>query len=78
MQGGRGQSVKSKQKTRKRKRSSTPFEQLGSEDEAERQNQEVEAEERIDAADGDFRFGTLVEVHDQQPRRSSRQKLGEA
>lgn len=77
-QGSRGKSVKSNRKTRKRKRSSTPFDQLRSEDEAEHLNQEAKAEERIDAADGDFSSGTLVEAHDQQPQRSTRQKLGEA
>lgn len=76
---GRGaQSVKSKRQTRKRKRSSTPFDQLRSEDEAERQNQEAKIEERIDAADNDFSFRTLVEAHDQKPRRSARLKLGDA
>jgi hypothetical protein len=35
-QGSGAQSIKSKRQTRKRKRSSTPFDQLGSEDEAER------------------------------------------
>jgi hypothetical protein len=62
----------------KRKRSSTPFDQLRFEDEAEHLNQEAKAEERIDAADGDFSSRTLVEAHDQHPRRSTRQKLGEA
>jgi hypothetical protein len=42
-QGSGAKSVKSKRQTRKRKRSSTPFDQLRSEDEAERQNQEAEA-----------------------------------
>jgi hypothetical protein len=77
-QGSRGHSAKSKRKTRKRKRSSSPFDQLRSADEAERQNQEAMAEERIDAADADFSSRTLVETHGQQPRRSTRQKFGEA
>jgi len=77
-QGSRGHSAKSKRKTRKRKRSSSPFDQLRSADEAERQNQEAMAEERIDAADDDFSSGTLVETHGQQPRRSTRQKFGES
>jgi hypothetical protein len=47
------QSIKSKRKTGKRQHSSTPFGQLGSEDEAEQPNQETQAEEKIDAADGD-------------------------
>ncbi|KAH9203589.1 hypothetical protein DL95DRAFT_418924 [Leptodontidium sp. 2 PMI_412] len=75
-QGSRGHSAKSKRKTRKRKRTSSPLDQLGSADEAERQNQEAKAEERIDAADDDFSVGILVGVHDQAPRRSARQKLG--
>jgi hypothetical protein len=77
-QGSRGPGAKSKRKTRKRKRSSSPFDQLRSADEAERQDQEAMTEERIDAADDDFTSGILVESHSQQPRRSTRQKLGEA
>jgi hypothetical protein len=77
-QGSGAQSVKSKRQTRKRRRSSTPFDQLRSEDEAERQNQETKTEERIDAEDHDFSLRTLVETHDQEPRRSARQKLGDA
>lgn len=77
-QGSRGHSAKSKRKTRKRKRSSSPLDQLSSVDEAERQNQEVMAEERIDAADDDFSSGTRVESHGQQPRRSTEQNFGEA
>ncbi|PVH69912.1 hypothetical protein DL98DRAFT_541239 [Cadophora sp. DSE1049] len=75
-QGSRGHSAKSKRKTRKRKRTSSPLDQLGSADEAERQNQEAKAEERTDAVDEDFGVGILVGVHDQAPRRSTRQKLG--
>jgi len=78
MQGSRGKSAKSKRKTRKRKRSSTLFDQLRSEDEAEHLNQEIKVDERIDAADSDFSSGTLVEAHNQQPRRSTRRKFGEA
>jgi hypothetical protein len=74
--GSGAKSLKSKRQTRKRKRSSTPFDQLRSEDEAERQNQEAETEDRIDAKDDDFSFRTLVKAHDQEPRRSARQKLG--
>ncbi|CZR63104.1 uncharacterized protein PAC_13001 [Phialocephala subalpina] len=74
----RGHSAKSQWKTQKRKRSSSPLDQLGSADEAERQNQEAMAEERIDAADDDFSSRTLVDTHGQQPRRSTRQKIREA
>jgi hypothetical protein len=45
-------------------------------DEAERQNQEAKTEERNDAADDDFSFGTLIEANDLEPRRSTRQNLG--
>jgi hypothetical protein len=75
-QGSGAKSGKSKRQTRKRERSSTPFDQLRSEDEAERQNQEAETEERINAEDVDFSFRTLVKANDQEPRRSARQKLG--
>ena len=52
---GRGeQGIKSTRRTRKRKRSSTPVDQIGSEDEAECRNQEIRAAERIDAGDEDF------------------------
>ena len=64
-QGSRGQSVKSKRKTRKRKSSSIAFDQVRSEDEAEHQNQEAEIKDRIDATHGDFSARTLVEAHDQ-------------
>ena len=77
-QGSGGHSAKSKRKTRKRKRSSSPFDELRSADEAERQNQEAMAEERSDAADDDFSSKTRVESHGQQPRRSTRQKFEEA
>ncbi|KAI9737250.1 MAG: hypothetical protein M1818_005783 [Claussenomyces sp. TS43310] len=76
-QGSRGQSVKSQRVTRKRKRSSTPFDQLRSEDEAEHLNHEAKVEERINAADRDFSSGTLFEDGDQRPRRSTRPKRGE-
>jgi hypothetical protein len=76
-QGSGAQSIKSKRQTRKRKRSSTSFDQLSSEDKAERQNQEAKTEERIDAAYDDF-TGTLVETYGQQPRLSTRQKVGES
>lgn len=77
-QGSKGHGAKSKLKTRKRKRSSSPFDQLRSADEAERQNQEAMTDKRIDAADDDFSSGTPVETHSQQPPRSTRQKFGEA
>jgi hypothetical protein len=48
-------------------RSSSPVDQLRSEDEAEQQDQEKNAEERIEAVDGDFDPETppetLVEPH---------------
>jgi len=73
--------VESKRKTLKRERSSSPVDQLRSEDEAEQQDREKDAEERIEAMDGDFDPETLpetpVEPHDEQPRRSTRLKLRE-
>ena len=73
-QGSGPQSIKSKRQTRKRRRSLTPSDQLRSEDEAQRQNQEAMNEERIDAADNDFSFEFSVKAHAQAPRRSTRRK----
>lgn len=60
-QGSVGQGIKLTRKTRKRRRSSSPFDQLRSDDEHEHLKQEVKAEEKTDAADSDFRFETLVD-----------------
>ena len=77
-QGSGAQSVKSTRQTRKRRRSSSSLDQLRSEDEAERQNQEGKSEKRIDAKDDDFSSRTLVEAYDQEPRRSALGKGSEA